>query len=361
MGMLDYIKDNWRDAYSPFQRYPEIYDEHYKQGMGMLTTDAPGAWDIATKPMGALMMSGIPSLYEAFRDEPIYNTLVNDLNIDKTKADYATQAIGLGLDVGVPWAVMKKGMTPWISEQVAKQANPSGFSPSRRRFLKGTGAAVAGTAAGIPMLKQVAKKAPDFFADLATNVAGSLKNVTTEKALLSGYGSKFEPALNVLARIRLESVDKKYPGRDNYRKEHRPIGVDWSDITPGGVDVDKVTSELSDRIGHLATRGNESMEGYIDDIYFSMHDLGPMSDLYKSNPKEFISYLNKEIKWLENMVKAEKPSGLQGVNWEKIKKSKTPTEYFDPVADQMMTYHPAAAIKWEAELKAAKDMLKRLN
>jgi len=254
-------------------------------------------------------------------------------------------------------------LTPWISEQVAKQANPTGFSPSRRRFLKGTGAAAAGTATGIPMLKQVAKQAPDFFADLATNVAGSLKNVTTEKALLSGYGSKFEPVLNVLGRMRRDTIDKRYPMGSSYRMGHRPRTnlPDWSDITPGGVDVDKVTSELSDKIGHLATRGNESMEGYIDDIYYSLHDLGPMSDLHKSNPKEFISTLNKEIKWLESKVKAEKPSGLRGVDWEKIKKSDTPTQYFDSVADQMVTYNPSLLKKWEAELKAAKDLLKELR
>ena len=379
MGMLDYLQENWRDIYKPFQRYPEIYGEHARQGMSMLREDAPGAWDIATKPLGALMMSGIPSLYEAFRDEPIRNTLIDDLGIDPKKADYATQAIGLGMDVGVPYAVIRKGLTPWISEQVAKQANPTGFSPSRRRFLKGAGATAVGTATGIPVLKQVAKQAPDFFADLATNVAGSLKNVTTEKALLSGYGSKFEPVLNVLARMRVSTVDKKYPMGSSYRQLHRPrntlpdrpddrnYGSGYSDTdygyfdTPGGVDVDKVTSELSDKIGHLATRGNESMEGYIDDIYYSLHDLGPMSDLYKSNPKEFVSTLNKEIKWLESRVKSEKPTGLRGVDWEKIKKSDTPTQYFDPVSDQVMTYNPSLLKKWEAELKAAKDLLKELG
>ena len=55
MGMLDYLQENWRDIYKPFQRYPEIYGEHARQGMSMLGEDAPGAWDVATKPMGALM------------------------------------------------------------------------------------------------------------------------------------------------------------------------------------------------------------------------------------------------------------------------------------------------------------------
>jgi hypothetical protein len=274
------------------------------------------------------------------------------------------------MDIGVPWAVMRKGMTPWISEQVAKQANPSGFSPSRRRFLKGSAAAAAGTATGIPLLKQVAKTVPDFFANLATGVASSLKNVTTEKALLSGYGSKFEPVLNVLARLRRKYVDKRYPMEDSYRKEPRPYGVDWSDITPGGVDADKVVSELEKNMAHFSAKNftpgssldfNPQLDNYLDEIYYNLNDLQPVSDLYKSNPKEFISSLNKEIKWLEGRVKAEKPSGLQGVDWEKIKKSDTPTQYFDSVADQTMTYNPSLAKKWEAELKAAKDMLKELR
>jgi hypothetical protein len=261
-------------------------------------------------------------------------------------------------------------MTPWISEQVAKQANPSGFSPSRRRFLKGSAAAAAGTATGIPLLKQIAKTVPDFFANLATGVASSLKNVTTEKALLSGYGSKFEPVLNVLARLRRKYVDKRYPMEDSYRKEPRPYGVDWSDITPGGVDADKVVSELEKNMAHFSAKNftpgssldfNPQLDNYLDEIYYNLNDLQPVSDLYKSNPKEFISSLNKEIKWLEGRVKAEKPSGLQGVDWEKIKKSDTPTQYFDPIADQMMTYNPSLAKKWEAELKAAKDMLKELR
>ena len=52
MGMLDYLQENWRDIYRPFQRYPAIYGEHARQGMDMLREDAPGAWDIAMKVKG---------------------------------------------------------------------------------------------------------------------------------------------------------------------------------------------------------------------------------------------------------------------------------------------------------------------
>ena len=210
MGMLDYLQENWRDIYRPFQRYPEIYGEHAKQGMSMLKEDAPGAWDVATKPLGALMMSGIPSLYEAFRDEPIRNTLISDLGIDPQKADYATQAIGLGMDVGVPYAVIRKGLTPWISEQVAKQANPTGFSPSRRRFLKGTGAAAVGTATGIPVLKQVAKTVPDAFGSLMGQMSSHLGSVGARDSVamgMEGFRRKFADLTDHLVDMRHHRED----------------------------------------------------------------------------------------------------------------------------------------------------------
>ena len=205
MGMLDYLQENWRDIYRPFQRYPEIYGEHAKQGMGMLKEDAPGAWDVATKPLGALMMSGIPSLYEAFRDEPIRNTLISDLGIDPKKADYATQAIGLGMDVGVPYAVIRKGLTPWISEQVAKQANPTGFSPSRRRFLKGTGAAAVGTATGVPVFKQVAKTVPDAFGSLIAKMSSTVGSIGVKGTVVAGmniFSRRFEDLAEHLVDVR---------------------------------------------------------------------------------------------------------------------------------------------------------------
>ena len=208
MGMLDYLQEEWRNLYKPFQRYPVIYGKQARQGWGMLTEDAPGAWDIATKPLGALMMSGIPSLYEAFRDEPIRSTLINDLDIDPKTAGYATQAIGLGMDIGAPWAVMRKGMTPWISEQVAKQANPSGFNPSRRRFLKGAGATAVGTATGIPMLKQVAKTVPDAFGSMITRMSSSLDTLGGGSGIFGGEFLKSHGNLSsALASITNKTVD----------------------------------------------------------------------------------------------------------------------------------------------------------
>ena len=194
MGLLDYIEDNWRDSYRPFTRYPKIYGEHFEQGIGLLAEEGQGWSSLYKKPLGLLNISAIPALYEAFRDEPIRNTLINDLDIDPKTAGYATQAIGLGMDVGVPYAVIRKGLTPWISEQVAKQANPTRFSPSRRRFLKGTGAAAVGTATGIPLLKQVAKTVPDAFDSLLgkmSSTAGSIGVKGTVVAGMNNFSRRF--------------------------------------------------------------------------------------------------------------------------------------------------------------------------
>ena len=240
MGMLDYLQENWRDIYRPFQRYPAIYGEHAEQGMGMLKEDAPGAWDVATKPLGALMLSGIPSLYEAFRDEPIRNTLISDLGIDPQKADYATQAIGLGMDVGVPYAVIRKGLTPWISEQVAKQANPTGFSPSRRRFLKGAGATAVGTATGIPMLKQVAKTVPDLFGSTIANMSS---------------------ALDTLGITMGRAAGKSILGpREDFLKSHGNLASALANITNKTADDIKKATKYDERPGIRAYR-NLSVQG----------------------------------------------------------------------------------------------------
>ena len=210
MGLLDYIEDNWRDSYRPFTKYPKIYGEHVEQGIGLLAEEGQGWSSLYKKPLGLLNISAIPSLYEAFRDEPIRNTLISDLDIDPKTAGYATQAIGLGMDVGVPYAVIRKGLTPWISEQVAKQANPTGFSPSRRRFLKGTGAAAVGTATGIPLLKQVAKTVPDAFGSLMGQMSSHLGSVGVADSVamgMEGFRRKFADLADHLVDMRRHRED----------------------------------------------------------------------------------------------------------------------------------------------------------
>ena len=324
MGMLDYLQEEWRNLYKPFQRYPTIYGKQARQGWGMLTEDAPGAWDIATKPLGALMMSGIPSLYEAFRDEPIRSTLINDLDIDPKTAGYATQAIGLGMDVGAPWAVMRKGMTPWISEQVAKQANPSGFNPSRRRFLKGAGATAVGTATGIPMLKQVAKQASDPFGSLLDKMSSSLDSIGVKDTVVLDMGRfsrRFADLAEHLVGIRRHREDmitdplQKAGGpwareAREWRKAH-PVKdlfpyTTKNEALPGKVDAirDRVRQEdavFSQSSGVGSRLRSERLEsgairfGHIDRMF---GDINVAKAHYDADPKGFILALEDMIKKL---------------------------------------------------------------
>ena len=331
MGMLDYLQEEWRNLYKPFQRYPTIYGKQARQGWGMLTEDAPGAWDIATKPLGALMMSGIPSLYEAFRDEPIRSTLINDLDIDPKTAGYATQAIGLGMDVGAPWAVMRKGMTPWISEQVAKQANPSGFNPSRRRFLKGAGATAVGTATGIPMLKQVAKQASDPFGSLLDKMSSSLDSIGVKDTVVLDMGRfsrRFQDLAEHLVGMRRHREDMitdplQKAGKPWARKAKAKVDAirEWrkahpvkdlfpyttkNEALPGKVDAirDRVRQEdavFSQSSGIGSRLRSERLEsgairfGHIDRMF---GDINVAKAHYDADPKGFILALEDTIKKL---------------------------------------------------------------
>ena len=324
MGMLDFLQENWRDIYRPFQRYPEIYGEHAKQGMGMLREDAPGAWDIATKPLGALMMSGIPSLYEAFRDEPIRNTLIDDLGIDPKKADYATQAIGLGMDVGVPYAVIRKGLTPWISEQVAKQANPTGFSPSRRRFLKGTTAAAAGTATGIPVWKQVAKTVPDAFGGLIAKMSSTVGSIGAKGTVAAGinrFGREFGDLSDHLVGMRRHredmidvsaAHDSKAHTIRQYRKAHpvKETGKAGDYYAGANKELTTIKNSIRDQVNREQKEfvDRPNLPGYPKETLYSPN-FGPMNTSfghverakthYEADPKGFILALENKIKVLK--------------------------------------------------------------
>ena len=220
MNLLDYIEDNWRDSYRPITRYPEIYGEHFERGKGLLSEEGQGWSSLYKKPMGLLNISGIPALYEALRDEPIRDNLIN-AGMDSDKAGYATQAIGTALDIGVPWAVMKKGMTPWMSEYAASKANPaskvnaSPSDPSRRRFIQGAAGATALAATGkgmelLPAAKQVAKSAPKGFAGLLGKMTVSLKGIGRTSAAgpaIIKFGEKYGRLAHTLGHMRGSHID----------------------------------------------------------------------------------------------------------------------------------------------------------
>jgi hypothetical protein len=328
MGLLDYIEDNWRDSYRPFTRYPKIYGEHFEQGIGLLAEEGQGWSSLYKKPLGLLNISAIPALYEAFRDEPIRNTLVNDLNIDPKKADYATQAIGLGMDVGAPYAVIRKGLTPWISEQVAKQANPSGFSPSRRRFLKGAGATAVGTATGIPMLKQVAKTVPDAFGSLLDKMSSGLDSIGVKDAVgtargldqsvtidMGNFTRQFKDLAEHLVGMRRHREDmiNARSGKFNveeikaWRKDH-PIKDLFpykakNEALPGKVDAirDRVKQEdaqIKYGRGHSPNRLHSGAVRF-DHIDRMFGDVNVAKAHYDADPKGFILALENKIKVLK--------------------------------------------------------------
>jgi hypothetical protein len=278
--------------------------------------------------MGALMLSGIPSLYEAFRDEPIRNILTGVHDIDPKTADYATQAIGLGMDIGVPYAVIRKGLTPWISEQVAKQANPSGFSPSRRRFLKGSAAAAAGTATGIPLWKQVAKTAPDAFGGLMAKMSstvGSIGAKGTVAAGIEGFRRRFSDLANELTKIRghrtrmvsdrrLREVDKRVAESDAYRAAH-PVresekvrdyytGSDKELKAMRNSIRDQVNREQKEFVDHIPVPGYPSKTLYSPNFTTVNNSFGNVERAkahYKADPKGFTLALESVVKKLRKM------------------------------------------------------------
>ena len=355
MGLLDYIEDNWRDSYRPFTRYPKIYGEHFEQGIGLLAEEGQGWSSLYKKPLGLLNISAIPALYEAFRDEPIRNTLVNDLNIDKTKANYATQAIGLGLDIGVPWAVIKKGMTPWISEAVRKNQT-SAFDLSRRKFLQGAGAAAGLAATGkgmdlLPAAKQVAKSAPDAFGSMITKMSSDLGTLGAKDGT-GIFGGKFKQlhgnlssALASITNKTVDDIKRTVPaqrGRYGYEpvysiqgRSAQTAGLHGSDVprfplreSPASNDMIKAqfekdwgTSTQSKMENHAQYRDkqgdplNLNIESRIQDIsrergvsgyYFNetrqaFDDIGWARSAYNHNPKKFLAAGQEKLSKLKSV------------------------------------------------------------
>ena len=356
MGLLDYIEDNWRDSYRPFTRYPKIYGEHFEQGIGLLAEEGQGWSSLYKKPLGLLNISAIPALYEAFRDEPIRNTLVNDLNIDKTKANYATQAIGLGLDIGVPWAVIKKGMTPWISEAVRKNQT-SAFDLSRRKFLQGAGAAAGLAATGkgmdlLPAAKQVAKSAPDAFGSMITKMSSDLGTLGAKDGT-GIFGGKFKQlhgnlssALASITNKTVDDIKRTVPahekrGRYGYEavsiqgRSAQTAGLHGSDVprfplreSPASNDMIKAqfekdwgTSTQSKMENHAQYRDkqgdplNLNIESRIQDIsrergvsgyYFNetrqaFDDIGWARSAYNHNPKKFLAAGEEKVSKLKSI------------------------------------------------------------
>ena len=273
-----FIRENWRDVYRPITRYPEIYKEHRDAGYGLLTEDAPGYWDLATKPLGALMYSGIPALYEALRDEPIRNTLRDDLGFSQKAADYTTQGIGLGLDIGLPYSVIKHGLTPFISEAVKTSGKtPTSFSPARRRFLQGTAAAAAvgtGSKAAVKYVGQAKRWFVSPFHKAKLAIFDSVKGAKTladlETVFLGTGSIRNKSALGKVVDYIMNAKhgDAKFPPR---RRED--IGLKGEQTGPGSIYGEDDPYHAADRMADYPEAEVDQLE--IDSSGFRESAQGP--------------------------------------------------------------------------------------
>jgi hypothetical protein len=335
MSLFDYIEDNWRDSYKPFTRYPEIYGEHFEQGKGLLTEEGQGWSSLYKKPLGLLNVSGIPALYEAFRDEPIRDNLIN-AGMDSDKAGYATQAIGTALDIGVPWAVMKKGMTPWVSEYAVSKANPAKFDPSKRKLLQGAGAATALAATGnaldlLPagttgkVAKQAAKSSAAF-GGLLSKMNTALKSVGANaggKAIVSKSMIKFEEGLGRLAaqlsfsRSRhIDSIRDSFPRNSEegykaakqYGKDHPSVSWGNDDGGISGPDIwGRIHPSSVDEVGRLRkeyeAEGKPGQAGVVHDrIAVHFAELERARADYHADPTGFANGMNIKMKSLRDGI-----------------------------------------------------------
>ena len=345
MNLLDYIEDNWRDSYRPITRYPEIYGEHFERGKGLLSEEGQGWSSLYKKPMGLLNISGIPALYEALRDEPIRDNLIN-AGMDSDKAGYATQAIGTALDIGVPWAVMKKGMTPWMSEYAASKANPTKFDPSKRKFLQGAGAATALAATGnaldlLPtgtagkVAKQAAKSVPTGFAGLLAKMNASLKSIGTSgvgKPLISKSLAEFDKAYGRLAAHlgfsrgrHIDTLTDPFRGGDKGKewdnavkqyKEEFPTESSAYEFHQGQAPVSANTANPDEIKRIRAAFGGEGKSGHShivpDHIEATFARLERARLDYKADPAGFINGMNSKIKELRGSIAQSRISLAQG-------------------------------------------------
>jgi hypothetical protein len=337
MGLLDYIEDNWRDSYRPFTRYPEIYGEHLEQGKGLLTEEGQGWSSLYKKPMGLLNISGIPALYEAFRDEPIRDNLIN-AGMDSDKAGYATQAIGTALDIGVPWAVMKKGMTPWMSEYAASKANPASkvnappSDPSRRRFIKGAAGAAALAAGGkylpegtgVQAVKQAAKSVPTGFAGLLTKMNTSLKSIGVSgvgKPLISKSLAEFDKAYGRLAAHlgfsrgrHIDTLTAPFRGGDKGKEWDNVVKQYHKDYpSESSAHVNAFVQGKEPTGAKIAEEGKSGQQHIVPDhieATFARLERARMD--YKADPAGFTNGMNSKIKELRGSITQSRISLSQG-------------------------------------------------
>jgi len=113
-----------RQTLNPFKRFWELQQQYAQQGMGLM---APQEEDSTLKDVGTGLLGGalyaaspIISGFQAFRDEPIRDTMIQ-AGMDPEKAQTAAHWIGGAMDVG-GIGLAKKGLN--IGSEVARRVGP---------------------------------------------------------------------------------------------------------------------------------------------------------------------------------------------------------------------------------------------
>ena len=115
-----------RQMTHPFKRWWELQQEYAQQGLGLMEPQEEDSTlkDVGTGLLGGAMYAASPimSSFEAFRDEPIRDTLV-DFGVDPENARTASHWIGGAMDVG-GIGLAKKGLN--LTGEVARRVGPKG-------------------------------------------------------------------------------------------------------------------------------------------------------------------------------------------------------------------------------------------
>jgi len=117
-----------RQIAHPFKRFWELQNQYAQQGLGLMAPQEEDSTlkDVGTGLLGGAMYAASPimSAFQAFRDEPIRDTLV-DFGVDPEKAQTASHWIGGAMDVG-GIGLARKGLN--LTGEVARRVGPRGLN-----------------------------------------------------------------------------------------------------------------------------------------------------------------------------------------------------------------------------------------
>lgn len=111
------------DFLRPFKRFPEIYQEHVDQSLGLMGV-GEGETGLGSKALGLLGfgISPISAGFQAFRDEPVRDVLIGQ-GVDPKKAEDIAYWSGMAMDVATPVGAAKIGAT--VPQALQRAMNPN--------------------------------------------------------------------------------------------------------------------------------------------------------------------------------------------------------------------------------------------